>query len=236
MNKLTISIKYFLSALNSWRDKWVQSQIKAYLIDFKKRTDEHKEYWFEKMFLPIINREITTAPNLISIFRGLMALPLLIFIFDQRYGLSLAFFIFIMLLDAIDGPLAKVLNQQSDLGEILDPMGDKLAFAVVFLTLGEIYIRPWLFIGTIFIEMIIVIMALLLRPIGKKLNLNFKKKATIWGKVKLNLQVIGCGLMLIQRMDITSTVYFTNSIFTICLLLSMISIIEYFKSIKRTTL
>jgi len=236
MNKLTSCIRSFLNSINNWRDKWVQSQIKTYLEDFKQRSIEHKEYWFEKMFLPIIDKQLTTAPNLISIFRGLMALPLLIFVLDERFGLALAFGTFIMLLDAIDGPLAKVLDQQSDLGEILDPMGDKLVFAAVFLTLGNQYAPQLLFISIIAVELVIVVLALFLRPLGKKLELNFKKKATIWGKIKLNVQVFACAFMLIDKLNYLHTGTLVNVMLLISLVLALISIVEYFKSVKKTTL
>lgn len=235
MNRFIEHISTGLARLNDWRDKWVQSKIRAYLQDFKKRSIAHQEYWFERIFIPVINKKVTTAANLISIFRGLMALPLFIFILDERFGLSLAFFIFIMVLDAIDGPLAKVMDEQSDLGEILDPTGDKLVFAAVFLTLGSGYLATWLFTSIVIIELIIVAMALLLRPIGKRLNINFKKNATIWGKIKLTLQTFGCGFILVDKLGFASMTPIVSTIFITCLVLAVISIFNYFKSVEKTT-
>ncbi|MFW0862626.1 MAG: CDP-alcohol phosphatidyltransferase family protein [Candidatus Komeilibacteria bacterium] len=236
MNRFIDYISTGLSRLNDWRDTWVQSKIRAYLQDFKQRSIAKKEYRIEKLFKPLIDKKITTAANLISIFRGLMALPLFIFILDERFGLSLAFFIFIMILDAVDGPLAKVLNEQSDLGEILDPTGDKLVFAAVFLTLGSGYLSTWLFTSIIIIELIIVAMALLLRPIGKRLNITFKKNATIWGKIKLTLQTFGCGFILVDKLGFVRMTPIVSTIFITCLVLAIASIFNYFKSVEKTTL
>lgn len=237
MNKLISYVYSIMYTINDWRDRWVQSKIRNYLQNFKKRSIKHREYWFEKIFIPIINKDLTTAPNLISIFRGLMALPLFIFILDERYVLSLFFFIFIMILDAIDGPLAKVLNQQSDLGEMLDPAGDKLVFAAVFLTLGSEYLSGWLFTTIIIIELIIVSMALFLRPLGKKLNMGFKKNALTSGKIKLTLQVVGCGLILLSKiLSINYISELIRIIFVISLALALITIVKYFLSVKKTAL
>lgn len=235
MNKLIIAISASLEIINIWRDKWIQSQIRAYLKDFRQRSADHREYWFEKILIPIIKRDLTTAPNLISIFRGLMALPLAVFIIDEHFGLALAFFIFIMALDAIDGPLARVLGQQSDLGEILDPTGDKLVFAAVFLTLGKSYLTNTIFFTTIAVEIVIVFMALVLRPIAKRIQVNFKANALIWGKVKLSLQVIGCGIMLLSKIGNTHLIWTVNMLFTVCIILAFITIFDYLRSVKKTT-
>ena len=235
MSKLISAISTSLETINNWRDKWIQSQIRAYLKDFRQRSTNHREYWFEKILMPIIKRDLTTAPNLISIFRGLMALPLLVFIIDEHFGLALAFFIFIMILDAIDGPLAKVLNQQSDLGEILDPTSDKIVFATVFLTLGKSYLTNTVFFTTMTIEIVIVFMALVLRPIAKRIQVNFKANALIWGKVKLNLQVIGCGIMLLGKIGNTYFIWTVNMLFTICIILAFITIFDYLRSVEKTT-
>lgn len=237
MNEILSFLVKPFSRLNSWRDKWLQSQLRAYFKDFRQRSLQNKEYWFEKiaqwLFQPLIEKEIVNAPNLISIFRGLMAFPLLIFILDQRYMIALIFFIVIMLLDAIDGPLAKVLDQQTDLGEILDPTGDKLVFAAVFLTLGMKYLTPWIFYATLVIELIIVFLALILRPIAKKLGLDFKKKALITGKIKLNVEVFACGFLILHHLVDTSLIGIANWLFIAALPLSLASIAQYLLTVKK---
>lgn len=215
MNKILTSFNKFLNNLNNWRDKWLQSTIKSYLENFKQRSMNKKEYWFEKLFIPLAKQTIINIPNLLSLFRAIMAIPITIFIIDGRYIEAFIFFFLSMLLDAIDGPLARALNQETDLGEILDPLGDKLIFASVFLTLGIKYLTPWIFISTLILELIIVFMALVLRPIAKKKNLIFRKKATVAGKIKLNLQVFGCGLLLLNIINIANIFFILSLPFSI---------------------
>ncbi len=223
--------------LNNCREKWLQSRLREYVKDFRERAGQHREYWYEKiaefLFAKIVTRGIITVPNLISLFRGIMAFPLLIFVLDGRYLFALLFFIFIMLLDMIDGPLARILEQESDLGEILDPLGDKLVFAVIFLTLGLKYLPPTIFWSSFGLEIFTVFIALGLRPIAKRLKLNFKKKANLPGKIKLWAQVIGCGCLLLHRLQPSRWLLSADVFFIISLGLSVISILNYFLTIKK---
>ena len=211
----------FLIKINDWRDKWLQSKIKYYLEDFKQRSKNKKEYWFEKLFLPLAEQTIVNIPNLLSLFRAIMSVPIAIFIIDNRLIEAFLFFFFSMFLDAIDGPLARALKQETDLGELLDPLGDKLIFASVFLTLGMKYLSGLVFTSTLILELVIVFMALVLRPIAQKKNLIFIKKATLAGKIKLNLQAIACGLLILNIIEI-ATIFFIIS-----LPFSLIAIIKH---------
>ena len=237
MKSLVLLFVDFLAGINRWRDKWLQSQIKAYLNNFQQRSAQHKNYWFERLaktlILPLVEKQIVTGPNLISIFRGLMSFPLLVFIIDGRYFIALIFFIFITLLDAIDGPLARALHQESDLGEILDPIGDKLILAVILFTLGIKHLAEWIFISTLLLELMLVFMGLILRPIAKKLNLSFKKRSTLFGKVKFNLQVIGCGFLLLDYLINASLNMVANTFFAISLPFSLVTVVGYFLSARQ---
>ncbi len=215
MNSFLTSIKKFLNKLSKWKEKWLQSKIKSYLENFKKRSKDKKEYWFEKLFYPLAKQQIINTPNLLSLFRAVLSVPVAIFIIDNRYIEAFIFFFLGMSLDAIDGPLARALKQETDLGEILDPLGDKLIFASVFLTIGIKYLSHWIFISTLTLELIIVFMALVLRPIAKKKNLIFTKKATLAGKIKLNLQVIGCGFLILKLIKLANIFFILSLPFSI---------------------
>ena len=237
MKSLVLLFVNFLTSIDSWRNKWLQSQIKAYIDNFRQRSAQHKNYWFERLakilILPLVEKQIVTGPNLISIFRGLMSFPLLIFIIDSHYSIALVFFIFITLLDAIDGPLARVLNQETDLGEILDPIGDKLVLAAILFTLGIKYLTKWVFVSTLLLELMIAFMGLVLKPIAKKLNLSFKKKSTLPGKVKFNLQAIGSGFLILDCLTNVSLNMAADIFFVISLPFALIANTAYFFSVRR---
>lgn len=81
------------------------------------------------------------APNLLSLSRILLT-PLVGYLLAQNDVLSVYFCVGVLLVavstDALDGWLARKLNQQTELGLYLDPLADKL-FAAVLLSLLVIY-------------------------------------------------------------------------------------------------
>jgi len=70
------------------------------------------------------NRHALTVPNLLSILRILIAPLLLVSAATGRAGLFVFLFILSLLSDALDGFLARRLNQVSGLGAQLDSWGD----------------------------------------------------------------------------------------------------------------
>lgn len=97
------------------------------------------------------------VPNLISLAR-LLAVPLVVYVILQEFYAA-AFWLFVAagLSDAIDGFIAKRLDQSSELGRYLDPIADKVLLVGVYLTLGHMgHIANWLVILVVFRDLIIV--------------------------------------------------------------------------------
>lgn len=84
---------------------------------------------------------IWTIPNLLSFFR-LLGVPLFLWLVlgPRADGWALALLMVMGVTDWLDGYLARTLNQQSDLGEVLDPVVDRLYIlaAVIGLYLRDI--------------------------------------------------------------------------------------------------
>jgi cardiolipin synthase (CMP-forming) len=81
-------------------------------------------------------RRIFTVPNQITLLR-LGFIPIfLILISYQRYQLALLVLVVAGLSDAVDGLLARKLNQHSSLGAYLDPIADKLLLSSSFIILA----------------------------------------------------------------------------------------------------
>ena len=79
---------------------------------------------------------IWTVPNQITLLR-LGFLPFfLILIFYEQYRWALLVLVFVALTDAIDGYLARRLQQKSALGAYLDPIADKLLLSSSFVVLA----------------------------------------------------------------------------------------------------
>ena len=65
-------------------------------------------------------------PNLISLVRISLVIPIVLNLLAGKYILALILFAVASISDAIDGFLARFFKWQTDLGKILDPVADKL--------------------------------------------------------------------------------------------------------------
>ena len=84
-------------------------------------------------------------PNLISIIRILLVLPIIGALSDYQFGLAMVLFAIAGVSDALDGFLAKQYHWESRLGSILDPLADKLLLVASFATLTWLgFIPSWL--------------------------------------------------------------------------------------------
>ena len=73
-------------------------------------------------------------PNLLSIIRIYLMYPLLTFIAEENYLFALYIFTIAAATDGLDGYLARVMDWQTDLGKILDPIADKeLLIGTIFI-------------------------------------------------------------------------------------------------------
>jgi cardiolipin synthase (CMP-forming) len=96
-------------------------------------------------------------PNIISVIRILLVVPIAIALFHQRLALAVALFALAAVSDAADGYLAKRFGWQSELGAVLDPIADKLLLATIFITLGLLKLVPlWLMVAAVARDVIIV--------------------------------------------------------------------------------
>ncbi len=96
-------------------------------------------------------------PNLIT-FGRLLTVPVAVYLLMQSAYLS-AFLLFLLagVSDALDGYLAKRLNQTTELGAILDPLADKALLVGVYVTLGlQENLPHWLVVLVVFRDLLII--------------------------------------------------------------------------------
>ena len=100
-------------------------------------------------------------PNLISIMRIFLSIPIVWMLFEQRFDLALMLFVIAGVSDGLDGYLAKRNGWQSQLGGLLDPLADKVLLVSCFLSLGLLDLIPlWLVMLVLLRDLIIVTGAL----------------------------------------------------------------------------
>lgn len=89
-----------------------------------------------------ILRQFRALPNLLTLLR-LFAIPFLVIaILDRHEEVALLIFVVAGATDAVDGRLARRLNQSTRLGQYLDPIADKLMLSTLFLTTTHMGLVP----------------------------------------------------------------------------------------------
>lgn len=143
-----------------------------------------------KIFLPIIPKKLT--PNQITLFRLVMVPVLIVGLLFEEYKFALPFFVILALTDILDGSLARLRDQITDWGKIWDPIADKLLIgSVIVILLLRINFSLTIFLLA-FESMFII---------GGAFHVIHSHDVTIqanaWGKIKMNLQGIGAGLLIL---------------------------------------
>ncbi len=135
---------------------------------------------------------MTKLINLITISRILLAPIILIFLIFENYFICIILFFFASLSDYLDGFLARKYNAESQLGEILDPIADKII--IIFILFGiAVALNSFLisFLSAIIISREICVAAL--RDFSARNNLSNKTKVTFIAKIKTAIQLLTIG-------------------------------------------
>ena len=111
--------------------------------------------------------QFLTLANLLTILRLALVPVFVSAVYYGRLDLALVFWVVAGLSDMLDGMLARILNQRTALGVILDPLADKimLVTAFVVLTSGALALEPipfWLTAAAISRDAFILLGSLLI--------------------------------------------------------------------------
>ena len=99
---------------------------------------------------------LKSIPNLISIIRIILIIPILLLIYSESYDSALLLFLLAGLSDALDGYLAKKFDWRTRVGALLDPVADKLLVAGTFIILTWFGLIPF-WLATIVVSRDIII-------------------------------------------------------------------------------
>ena len=96
-------------------------------------------------------------PNLISILRILLVVPVAWALLGERFGLGLVLFAVAGISDGLDGFLAKRFGWRSRLGAFLDPLADKLLLVAGFLSVGWLGLIPWWLVVLVILRDVVIV-------------------------------------------------------------------------------
>lgn len=140
--------------------------------------------------LGLTRAEIWTLPNALTLLRILLVAPFILLYEAGATTAAAAVFAVAALSDGLDGFLARRLHQESRLGALLDPVGDKLlclAALIVLVLSGRL--PSWLLLASLTrdgVVLAIALVALLLRRATPSEPMKMGKLATL----AINLTVI----------------------------------------------
>lgn len=126
-------------------------------------------------------------PNLISIARIFLTLPVAYLLLEKRFSEALLLFFVAGVSDGLDGFLAKRFGWHSRLGSILDPLADKALLVTSYLCLALIEVIPlWLMVLVFARDLIIIVGGLAFHCfIGR-----YEMAPTWISKVNTTLQIV----------------------------------------------
>jgi cardiolipin synthase len=138
-----------------------------------------------------------SAPNLLTLTRICLAPILVAAILDEHFALSFGLFIAAGLTDALDGSLARWLNQRSMFGQYLDPVADKLLLSALFLVLLHKGLMPVTVTVLVFGRDvgILLVSALLYAAAGRR-----EFHPSIWGKASTLAQIVAVTAVLLAQL------------------------------------
>ena len=171
---------------------------------------------------------IVNLLNAITLSRILCAILIYLFLFlKTQYLIALLLFGIASFSDFLDGYLARKTNSVSVLGEILDPIADKLL--IVFVLIGlSINLNSFLigFISAVIISREIWVAAL--RDINSRNNQSDKTKVTFLAKIKTAIQMLAILMYLLGLTINNMTIlFFADIILVIALLVTLQTGLQY---------
>jgi cardiolipin synthase (CMP-forming) len=106
-------------------------------------------------------------PNAITVLRIVLVPFFVGCLFSGHYGYALFIFVMAGISDALDGAIARMMDQKTDFGVLLDPIADKVLVLAAFISLAVLRKIPlWLAASVIIRDSIILSGSLALYRLG----------------------------------------------------------------------
>lgn len=188
---------------------------------------------------PAISSRILTIPNLLTIFRMALVPVFVSLLYYQRFFLALLVFVVAGVTDGLDGLFARVFNQSSQLGTILDPIADKLLMTASFITLSLPSVMPaasrhlpvpfWVTAAVISRDVFIIVGAAAINVMT-----GFRGFRPSWlGKASTTVQIFGVTLILLAASFPWLKGFYLPTVYTIVFAFAIFSGIHYIFFVAR---
>lgn len=157
-------------------------------------------------------------PNLITICRILLVPVFAIFILEDKIAMACIVFLVAGISDGLDGFLARILQQKTVLGALLDPLADKLLLttAFIFLAMTE-KVPPWISVIVVSRDILILggIALLILFSKTPAIRPTFLSKCTTFFQLITVLYFLTVGLVVHEIIYVTHLLLYITCFFTV---------------------
>lgn len=161
------------------------------------------------------NTPLLNIPNVLTLLR-ILAVPLFLsLLVEGENDWALVVFIAAGVTDGIDGMIARMWRQRTELGAHMDPLADKLLVVSSFIALGIMGLVPRPLMIVVITRDVVILGGFLLTAalVGKSMEMS----PSIWGKLTTFTQLLSVTLALVdlaQWIDVPSVVLNTVYIAT----------------------
>jgi cardiolipin synthase (CMP-forming) len=170
-------------------------------------------------------------PNTLTLSRIALTPVLIVLLFldsAQTRWWAFALFAILAFTDYLDGYLARKLNQQSELGALLDPIADKVLVAALIITLvGTGDIANWDIVGAILIISREFLVSGLREFLAQR---NLPLPVTNLAKWKTTVQLVAVALFVLPEISITGQSLTTSGLWWLATILTLITGYDYVTS------
>jgi CDP-diacylglycerol--glycerol-3-phosphate 3-phosphatidyltransferase len=168
-------------------------------------------------------------PNILSISRILLLIPIIFFFELGWYLFSTFVFVIAAITDFLDGYFARKNNQNSDIGALLDLLADKLFVSILLIWITFNFNNIAILISSILIisrEISISYIRMYFLSLSGEIK---ETKSDKTGKYKTTSQMIGLGLILASPLTPNFIFNFSLVLIFFSALISWYSLIKYLK-------
>lgn len=169
---------------------------------------------------------VRQIPNLISVLRILLVVPLGYSLWREDYAAALSLFVIGGLSDGLDGFLARRYQWITSLGKVLDPMGDKLMMVTSYLLLGWHGVLPWWLVILVILRDVIIITG----SLAYRLLIGSVKMEPLWiSKWNTVFQIMLVVLVMLNQLTTVITPWLIESMFIVVAITTVLSGYNYVK-------
>jgi cardiolipin synthase (CMP-forming) len=167
-----------------------------------------------------------TVPNLLTLSRILLTPLLIWFLVQRKLNEALVVFFIAGITDGLDGLIARLLQQKSRLGAIMDPLADKFLLVSSLLILCRIGLIPgWLVIIAVARDVVIVMGTTVLLVLRYQVEI----RPTLLGKLTTLTQLLAVLLTLSSSL-ITVSAWIYSLVFAVTAVFSVASGAQYVRN------